>query len=237
MNLQSSQPLALITGASRGIGAACAHSLSNQGFTLCLVARNQQDLMQLQKDLPGESIVMAGSVSDADFVKSASEQIKEKFGKIDLVVLNAGVGSFTQIDELDEADYDRMMDVNVKGSFLFAKHLGPMMKEAKQGQFIFITSDVATRTFAGGGVYCASKYAQHALSDALRKELRPHGVKVGAIYPGMTATYFGDSDPTESHKRTWLQPQDIADAISYMASAPAHVMIDTIMLHPTEQEW
>ena len=234
---KSHKPVALITGASRGIGAAAAFALSQKGYHLALIARSENSLKTLQTNLPGESIRCIGSVSDKKFVEQAIAATLEAFRHIDLAILNAGVGSFGDIHTIDEEAYDTMMDVNVKGSFLFAQRVTAVMKKASRGQFIFIASDVSTRTFSEGAVYCASKYAQHALADALRKEVRAYGIKVGVIYPGLTATNFGDSDPGEAHKAEWLQPKDIADAIVYMSSAPAHVTIDSLMLHPMEQEW
>ncbi|MFK7969424.1 MAG: SDR family oxidoreductase [Bacteroidia bacterium] len=231
------KPVAIITGASRGIGAATALRLAEQGYQTVLVARKTTDLQALAATLPGESFICGGSVTDEAFIEKIVSQTIKLYGRIDLVVLNAGVGSFGEIEKTSAQDYDRMMEVNVKGSFLLTKAVTPFLKEQKSGTFIFITSDVATRTFAGGSIYCASKYAQHALSDALRKEVRPFGIRVGAIYPGLTATNFADSDPHDTSKAGWLKPNDIADAISYIAEAPAHVSIDSIMLHPMEQDW
>ena len=234
---QTSTRVALITGASRGIGASIAQALAKEGYKLGLVARNETDLLTLQKKLPTESICLVGSVSDEAFAKKAVEALQAAFGRVDLLVLNAGIGNFGELETIPEEDFDSVFSVNVKGSFLFAKAVIPIMKQAKNGQLIFIASDVAKRTFAAGSVYCASKYAQHALADALRREVRSHNIKTGVIYPGMTATHFAGGDPEESHKRSWLQPEDIANAVVYMASAPAHVAIDEILLHPAEQEW
>lgn len=227
--------VAIITGASRGIGAASAKALSAQGYRLGLVARNESDLKALQAQLQTESLCLTGSVDDSGFVEKAVKATLEAFGGLDLVVLNAGMGTFGELEQTSEKAFDTMMSVNVKGSFLFARAALPFM--ARGSQFIFIASDVSKRTISGGSVYCASKYAQHAIADALRKEVRPRGIKVGVIYPGMTATNFANGDPREAHKRSWLQPEDIAGAIQYMASAPEHVTIDEILLHPTEQEW
>jgi NADP-dependent 3-hydroxy acid dehydrogenase YdfG len=229
--------VALITGASRGIGAACATALAAKGYRLGLMARNRTDLEALQSRLNTESISLSGSVDDAEFVQKAIAQVYQTFGRLDLVVINAGVGSFGGLEQLTEQDFDTMMAVNVKGRYLVSKAVIPHMKEAEKGQLIFIASDVSKRTFAGGAAYCASKYAQHALADALRKELRSNGIKTGVIYPGMTATNFAGGDPEEQHKRSWLQPEDIADALVYMATAPSHVTIDEILLHPAEQDW
>lgn len=227
--------VAIITGASRGIGAACAKALSAKGYRLGLVARNANDLKALQDQLETESLCLSGSVDDAAFAEKAIKEVHEAFGELDLIVLNAGMGTFGELAQTSEKEFDTMMSVNVKGSFLFAKAALPHM--SRGSQFVFVASDVSKRTFSGGSIYCASKYAQHAIADALRKEVRPQGIKVGVIYPGMTATNFAEGDPSEDHKRSWLQPEDIAEAIQYMASAPQHVAIDEILLHPAEQDW
>ena len=100
-----------------------------------------------------------------------------------------------------------------------------------------LASDVAKRTFSGGSLYCASKYAQDAFSASLRKELRSHGIKVSVVYPGLVDTFFHDGNPGQPHRAEYLKPHDIADAVAYILNAPAHVVIDELMLHPLVQDY
>jgi NADP-dependent 3-hydroxy acid dehydrogenase YdfG len=102
---------------------------------------------------------------------------------------------------------------------------------------ILVTSDVARRTFAQGSLYCMSKYAQDALALTLRKELRPHGVRVSVVMPGLTDTSFGGSEEGAPHKAEWLKPQDVAQTIAFMANAPQHVVIDEVLIHPFCQDY
>lgn len=228
-------PVALITGASRGIGKACAHAFAQVPYRLSLFSRSisTSDVA----DLPFEPEFYAGSVSSEEDVNAWVESSFTHFGQIDVLVLNAGIGHFGSISELSMPSIREVMEVNVAGSFQVLKAVLPHMKKAGKGHVICVTSDVAKRTFAGGSAYCASKYAQHAMLDALRQEAYAYGVRVSEILPGLTATHFADGDPREPEKQAWLQAADVADAVRYVAQAPAHMVIDRLELHPVMQHY
>ena len=124
------------------------------------------------------------------------------YGRLDILVCNAGVGSFNELENFEAAEWDRIFDTNVKGTFLLAKPPCPTSKQQKRGHIIGIASDVAKRTFAHGTAYGASKYAQDAVLASLRKEVRPHGIKVSTIYPGLVDTYFNDATPAAPRPKT-----------------------------------
>jgi NADP-dependent 3-hydroxy acid dehydrogenase YdfG len=231
---------AIISGASRGIGRAVATRLSNEGYFVMLLARNAEEISELEFEIDqagGKALSFAIDIANEAEVNDTVSQIVRDFGRIDVVVNNAGVGVFKPADAIDAEEWDRVMDVNVKGSFLLTKAALPTMKQAGRGHIVGIASDVSKRTFATGSLYCASKYAQHAFFEGLRREIRSLGIKVSVIYPGLVDTYFHDGEPGQPKRAGYLQPRDIADAVSYIIQAPEHVIIDELMLHPMVQEW
>ena len=226
----------IVSGASRGIGRATALLLALQGATVVAVARSADELDDLTAKTKGLSIV-ADVADEADAEHVVAETLR-RYGRLDAVICNAGVGSFNELEHFGAAEWDRIFDTNVKGTFLLCKFAVPHFKAQKSGHIVAITSDVARRTFAHGTAYGASKYAQDALLGSLRKEVRPHGVKVSAIMPGLVDTYFNDAAPGSAEAyNTHLRPADVAQAVRYVLEAPAHVVIDELMLHPLTQEW
>lgn len=161
----------------------------------------------------------------------------QKFRKIDVMINNAGYGVFNNAEDIASTDWDELFATNTKGTFLFCKAVIPGMKERKDGHIINIASDVAKRTFAGGSLYCASKYAQEGFSAAIRKELRPFEIKISVVYSGLVDSYF-HADPQGSvNHDDWLKNEDMANAIQYIISQPKHVVIDELMIHPLSQDY
>lgn len=228
--------VAIVSGASRGIGKATALLLALQGATVVAVARSEQELSDLTHKTRGLSIV-ADIADEADAQHVVAETLRH-YGRLDILVCNAGVGSFAELEQFTGEEWDRIFDTNVKGTFLLCKAAVPHFKAQKRGHIVGITSDVAKRSFAHGTVYGASKFAQDAVLASLRKEVRPHGIKVSTIYPGLVDTYFNDTTPGSIEaEKTHLRPADVAQAVRYVLEAPAHVVIDELMLHPLTQEW
>jgi NADP-dependent 3-hydroxy acid dehydrogenase YdfG len=166
-----------------------------------------------------------------------TREIMQKFGKIDVLINNAGMGIFKAIENISLAEWEQVMDINVKGTFLCCKMVLPQMKSHHHGHIIVIASDVSKRTFSHGTLYCSSKFAQDAFTAALRKEIRPFGIKVTTIYPGLTDTNFNGNTQGESRTKDWLKADDVAQAIFYAISAPPQVVIDELMLHPKVQDY
>jgi len=228
----------LITGASKGIGKSIALQLCKNN-RLFLFARNQDKLQKIAQqihDLGGEAYVFATDITNEEQVNRQIGLVLEKFS-LDVLINNAGVGVFKAIEEISLNEWDWIMNVNVKGTFLMSKALVPHFKAKKSGLIITVESDVAKRTFANGSVYCASKYAQEAFTQVLRKELRPFGVRVSAIYPGITSSEFDGQPQNADYKQNWLQPEQIAQAIEHIVQTPDHVLIDEITIHPIWQEY
>ena len=226
----------IVSGASRGIGKAISLLLALQGATVVAVARSAQVLSDLTHKTRGLSIV-ADIADEADAQHVVAETLRH-YGRLDILVCNAGVGSFAELEQFTGEEWDRIFDTNVKGTFLLCKAAVPHFKAQKRGHIVGITSDVAKRTFAHGTAYGASKFAQDAVLASLRKEVRPHGIKVSTIYPGLVDTYFNDTTPGSIEaEKTHLRPADVAQAVRYVLEAPAHVVVDELMLHPLTQEW
>lgn len=230
----------LITGASKGIGRAIAMAAANEGANLVLMARSADKLADLKENFEERGIqcvVYAGDVSKENEVEACCQLADDIFGQIDIAINNAGIGVFQLVEDISLEDWERIMAVNVRGTFLVTKAVVPRMKKLGKGRIINIASDVSKRTFPYGSAYCASKYAQHGFADAVRKEVLEHGIKVSTIYPGMVDTYFAGSTPGEEEKREHLKPKDIAQAVMYILHAPEYIVIDEITLHPTVQKW
>lgn len=230
----------VITGASKGIGKAIALAMAGLNVNLALIARSETELTAVQTEAisKGSSAeIFAGSVSDEAFVNNTIQTVLQKFGKIDVMINNAGYGVFGSVENISSADWDDVFATNTKGTFLFCKAVAPHMKQRKDGHIINLASDVAKRVFGGGSLYCATKYAQDAFSMAIRKELRPYEIKVSVIYSGLVDSSFHTDPQGSSNHEDWLKNEDMANAVIYIASQPKHVVIDELMIHPISQDY
>ena len=230
----------LITGASKGIGKVLAMQMAGLGAKVSLLARSGNELEDIRNSIRtngGHCEIFAGDIADEAFVKNAVEEIIKKFGTVDIAINNAGFGIFKQSDEITAAEWDSVFATNVKGTFIVSNAVMPVMKKNKSGHIINIASDVAKRVFAGGSLYCASKYAQDAYSMAIRKELRSFNIKVSVVYSGLVDSSFHANPQGHDAHSWWLKNEDMADAIIYVANQPAHVVIDELMIHPLQQEY
>lgn len=230
----------LITGASKGIGKATALAFAQHKTNLGLVARSEKELQQLQQeiiDLGSHCEIFAGSVADESVAQKAVAKMTDRFGKVDVLINNAGYGNSKPFETFTEKEWDDLYATNVKGTFLFSKAVAPIMKQQQSGHIIIIASDVAKRTYPTGSLYCSSKYAQHAFGDAIRKELRPFSVKVSTVYSGLVDSYFHADPQGASNHEWWLKNEDMARSIVFIADQPAHVVIDEFMIHPLQQDY
>ncbi len=232
--------IAVVAGASRGIGKAIATQLAAAGAQVILLARNQSDLNKVIAEITQEGGLSAAfvlDISDEQAVKSVFQQLIQQYKRIDILVNNAGIGQFQPVTETSASFWDEVMNTNVKGTFLCSKEAVIQMQKQGSGHIVSIASDVAKRTFANGALYCSSKYAQDAFSSALRKEVRKDGIKVSVVYPGLVDTYFNNSEPGNPENATHLKPEDIAASVLHILTAPKHVVIDELMIHPISQDY
>ncbi|MMZ55842.1 Sepiapterin reductase [compost metagenome] len=232
MELQSlHNKVALITGASKGIGRAMSTLFAEKGATVYAVARSAALLKELADEANGKKghiLPAPCDVSDAEAVESLIGQIMREEEHIDVLINNAGLGHFGMIHELTEAQWDEMMNVNLKGVFLCTKYTAPHMIKRKSGHIINISSVAGTVTFPGGGGYCASKFGLMAFNDVLTQELKPHNVKVSVICPGSVQTHFSQGEP----KDYALRPEEVAYMAYQMAAAPEHIIMNQLIMRP-----
>jgi NADP-dependent 3-hydroxy acid dehydrogenase YdfG len=238
--MNQNYPTAIITGATKGIGRALALLLAKHNFQLSLIARNVGELKDLAAEITEighRPLYFAGDVSDENFIKQAIGKTAIAFQKIDFLINNAGIGAFGPTESYTAEKWDQVFDTNVKGTFLCTQHTLAHMREAKKGHLITIASDVAKRVFDGGSLYCASKYAQHAFTEAIRKEVRKDGIKVSTVYSGLVDSHFHDAPQGDPSHQGWLSAENMADSIFFIMNQPPHVVIDELMIHPLTQEY
>lgn len=217
-----------VTGASKGIGLGLVQALTAQGATVLGGARDVGGL-----HVPGATfwpLDVTDEESVAAFARAAAG------AGATALINNAGIGVFKPVEDITAADFRRVMDTNVLGTLLTTRALLPHFRALGAAQVINITSDVSARTFATGALYTASKYAQRAVTQALAYEGQSYGLRVTEIRPGMVDTFFADSAQGADYKAAWLKPEDVAQAVLYALTAPPHVRIDEILLHPVVQE-
>lgn len=239
-----------ITGASSGIGAACAEVLAAEGkYRLLLCARREERLNQLKKELNSKSpnIEIHTFVLDVRHKQMVNEciaNLPEAWQNIDILINNAGLSQgLDAIQDGDTDDWDRMIDTNVKGLLYVSKAVIPMLKKSQQAHIINLGSIAGKEVYPNGNVYCATKHAVDALNKAMRIDLLPFGIKVTAINPGMVETEFsevrfkGDKERAKNvyNGVTPLSGYDIAETISFVLSRPAHVNINDLLIMPTAQ--
>ena len=234
MNMQNKT--VIISGASRGIGRATALLLAQQGANVVATARSADDLNTLAAEHANIAVVPGDVASEADMATVVQTAL-DHFGRIDVVINNAGYGVFKNVDEISVTEWDDLKATNVKGTFLLTKAALPSLKAQGAGHIVVVASDVAKRTFAGGSLYTASKYAQEAFMGALRKEVRPFGIKVSGVYTGLVDSHFHAKGHGHETSKNYLQAQDVAESMHYIISRSAHVVIDEFMVHPLEQEY
>jgi NADP-dependent 3-hydroxy acid dehydrogenase YdfG len=218
--------VAVITGASAGIGQACARALMREGASLVLTARRQDRLEQLAaeaKQLGSRALFVIGDAREEDTARRTVEQAVHSFGRIDILINNAGVGNYKNLVDSSANDYDEMMDSNMRSTFLFTRHAVPVMIEQHAGLVLMISSMAGVYGFAGEAAYCATKFAQVGFAQGLDKELRPHGIKVGTINPGGVKTEFaiGKGRTEEGVEQSnMLEAEDVAQAVLFACTQP-----------------
>lgn len=240
--------LALITGATSGIGKATAEIFAQNGWNVIITGRRKERLEEIAKNLKEDYKIdvcqLCFDVRKFTEVDNAIKSLPEKWQKINVLVNNAGLAvGLNPIQEGIVEDWERMIDTNIKGLLYITRLISPMMIRQGYGHIINIGSIAGKETYANGNVYCATKHAVDALNKGMRIDLVQYGIKVTAVNPGMVETEFslvrfkGDE---ERAKKVYvgLQPlkaEDIAETIFWAASRPAHVNINDIIIMPTVQ--
>jgi len=239
--------VALITGATAGIGKACAEKFAAGNYHLILTGRREERLKALKQQLESatiEVITLCFDVQVRAEVFNAIDQLPEKWKNIDLLINNAGLAlGRDSFENADIDDWDTMMHTNVDGLLYVSRAVLPYMIPNKRGHIINIGSIAGKEVYENGNVYCASKFAVDAISKAMRIDLLKHGIKVTAVHPGAVETEFssvrykGDQDKANSAYDGFvpLSAEDVADTVFYSAGIPSHVCINDIVITCTQQ--
>lgn len=239
----------IITGASSGIGEATAKKLSQEGANVVLSARREDRLNSLKDEIVkngGMALVVPADVTNKEDFKKVVSSTLEEFGSIDGIINNAGLMPLSYVKNLHTDEWDKMIDVNIKGVTNGVSAVLPTMMEQKSGNIINISSSAAHKYYPGGAVYCATKAAGKMFTEGLRAELAPHyGINVTSIDPGFVSTELTDTITDDEIKKdmepmfkelTPLQAEDIAEAIYYSLSQPKRANINDVYIMPTDQE-
>jgi 3-hydroxy acid dehydrogenase/malonic semialdehyde reductase len=240
--------IALITGATSGIGKACAHLFAAQGYQLILLARREALLTEVAKHLEDKYAIevkrITADVRDQEDLSYRLETLPASWKKVNVLINNAGLSQgLDPIDKGSTQDWDTMIDTNIKGLLYITRIVSPWMVAQKSGHIINIGSIAGLEVYPNGNVYCATKHAVDALNQGMRIDLLPHGVKVTAINPGLVETEFSKvrfkGDEGRAKKvYDGLEPllaNDIAEAIWFAISRPAHVNINDMLIMPAAQ--
>jgi NADP-dependent 3-hydroxy acid dehydrogenase YdfG len=240
--------IALITGATSGIGKSTAFEFAKHGYNLIITGRRQERLTELKKSLINQFSInvldLCFDVRDSKQVEVVLSNLPLDFKNIDLLVNNAGLAAgLSSIQDGKLNHWEQMIDTNIKGLLYVTKQVAMIMIQNKKGHIINVGSIAGKEVYANGNVYCATKHAVDALNKGMRIDLLPHGIKVSSVNPGMVETEFSivrfDGDE-ERAKKVYenivpLKPEDIAETIYWIASRPAHVNINDIIIMPTIQ--
>ena len=243
-----SNKIVFITGASSGIGKACAFEFANEGADLILAARRLKSLKDLEESLKQKFGIKVHciqlDVRDKEEIKNSIISLPDEFKNIDILINNAGLArGFDKLYEGNIEHWEEMIDTNVKGLLYVTRFILPTMVERKSGHIINIGSTAGHEVYAYGNVYCATKFAVKALSQSIRVDVLDKSIKVSEVDPGMVKTEFstvrfsGDEEKAEKvyEGLTPLAPEDVAAAVVFCATRPKHVNINEIILTPTAQ--
>lgn len=227
--------VALVTGASRGIGAAVARQLDAAGVRLGLAARSGDDL-----GIHG-AVGVATDVRDADSVRRAVESVIDRHGGLDILVVNAGVGAYGPILDLPAEQVEEMIDVNVKGAIHSVRAALPHLVKSPAADVVTIASEAGRRGLPFEAVYCASKFAQVGLTRALDHELREHGIRCTNVCPGGVATDFAmgrGRTPEMPALAGMMRPEEVAEAVLFVLTRPrTHRILEVAFRPVTEASW
>ncbi|HEU5324928.1 MAG TPA: SDR family NAD(P)-dependent oxidoreductase [Candidatus Limnocylindria bacterium] len=227
--------VAMITGASRGIGAATARSLHGAGMRLGLVSRSGDGLGL------DDAIGIRGDVRDGASMRDAANAVAERFGGIDVLVVNAGVGAYGPILDLPEEHLEEMVEVNVKGAIHSVRAALPHLLRSQAADIVTVASEAGRRGLPNEAVYCATKFAQVGLTAALDHELREHGIRCTNVCPGGVATDFAmgrGRTPDMPALAGMMRPEDVAEAVLWVLTRPrTHRILEVAFRPVTEPSW
>jgi NADP-dependent 3-hydroxy acid dehydrogenase YdfG len=225
--------VAVVTGASKGIGKAIAYALVREGAHTVLAARSAKDLDAVVKEFEKEGLKASPVPTDISIPSQVAGLIEgtvDAYGRLDILVNNAGIGIFKNVQDMAVEEFDAMWNVNLRGVFLASKAALPAMIKAKKGTIINISSLAGKNSIKGGAGYCATKWALRGFASSLMLEVRQHNIRVITIFPGSVATNFSQVNKKGPNIP---QPEDVAEAVVFAVTAPDRAMFSEIDIRPT----
>lgn len=235
-SLPLAKQVALITGSSRGIGLSIARRLARLGAAVSLCARHREPLEAARRVLAEENVKALATVADvtrpAD-VAALVAATRNELGDIDVLVNNAGIGWFGPVHEAAEEDWDAVIDTNLKAPFLLMREVAPQMIRRRSGHIIQIASLAGKNSFAGGALYCASKWGLLGMTYSAAEDLRRFGIRASVVCPGSVLTEF--SPHTGKDPAKMLRPEDVAHAVEMLLLQRPQSFISEVLLRPTEK--
>ena len=225
--------VALVTGGSRGIGFAIAEGFVARGMKVAIAGRKQADLDAARARLGGDAAAVAADARSADDVDRAVASVADRFGGLDVLINNAGVGVFKPVAEMSSAEWQTVIETNLSGVFNFTRAAIPHLRRRGGGWIINISSLAGKNPFSGGAAYCASKAGLNAFSEALMQEVRYDDIRVSYVMPGSVATGFGGRGAAAA--ADWkIQPQDVAEVVIDLLLMPPRSLPSRVELRPSK---
>ena len=232
--------VAIITGGGTGIGRGVALMLSAQGCKVVLCGRRKTPLentLEVIQEQGGQAVTLTADVSNESDVKRLVNKARDDYGRIDILVNNAGIGGGDQIHAHDIHTWDQVMAVNLRGPFLTARAVLPLMRAQKQGHIINISSESGLEYYEGNGAYGVAKHGLNALGEFIQRENQGFGIRVDTICPGMVITEMTQNSTGLDHSKC-LYPDDIADLVQWLLTRRANIKIGTpILIQTMENPW
>ena len=237
----------VITGASSGMGEAAAKHLATLGVTVVLGARRADKIAELAKDIQesdGKPLAVTVDVTNLEQVKNLVDTAIQQFGRVDVILNNAGIMPLSPMDRINVEEWNRMIDVNIKGVLNGIAAVLPYMKEQKSGQIINTSSVAGHKVFYVSAVYSATKYAVRALTEGLRMEVKPYNIRTTIVCPGAVKTelleHISEEDIQQANKdyvgEVGISPDSFARVVAFAISQPEDIDINEITFRPTSQE-
>jgi NADP-dependent 3-hydroxy acid dehydrogenase YdfG len=229
--------VAIVTGASRGLGRHIALQLARKGVRVAVTARSESDLQRVAAECGNDAMAVVLDVTRWDSVERGVAAVRERLGAIDILVNNAGVGWYKPLDQWSIAEIDLTIDVNLRGTMYMTKSVLPEMQSRRRGQIVNVASDLARRTIPNMAPYVASKFGVLGFSGALLREVKGNGVKVMTVTPGILDTFFNGGTEGSKEESWSLRPEFLAQTIVQMLELPPHWVIDELAIHAMGQDF
>ncbi|MDD4870930.1 MAG: SDR family NAD(P)-dependent oxidoreductase [Kiritimatiellae bacterium] len=239
MHAELNNKVALVTGGGRGIGRSICLMLARSGAKVVAASRSMGDLKSLKNDirkLGGEIMVVPTDISKEKEIERLFRLVEKKFGRLDILVNNAGMGIYGKLVDFSASDFDKIMAVNLRGTFVCCKHAMRMMIPAKSGYIINISSVVGFKGYPAQSAYAASKHGIMGLTKSLAVEAQEYGIRVSAILPGGVDTKLVRDARPDLKRSELLSPDDVAQTVEYLLSLSERAAVDQIYIRRRNSE-